>query len=269
MNKFLSLGILVGTLFIAGCSNSQNASNNTTAVSTPINIFEVKDLSAKNYPLENQQNTILSQDFQMKLNYSKDSIGVDVKNLSKKVIFINWSDATYIGLDGVSQRAFDLQQKDKGFYTKAIDAGLRPGDSASATLVPVKNLKVLFATSSSNQDIFIESNLFSKEIKNKKREYAELIIPVIVDGNKGSMIKVDILFGEGNVPKEFKDKTKKIIVATPKTTELKQIIVENEKLNAEIENKNELLKQLNEKVRLQEELRQKEMEIQLLMKKLK
>ncbi|MGL5230209.1 MAG: hypothetical protein ACRC8F_05250, partial [Cetobacterium sp.] len=134
------------------------------------------------------------------------------------------------------------------------------------------NLKVLFGSSASSQDIFIDKSLFEGE--KLTRDYAQMIIPINLDSKKGPIITPNIYFGNGVNSKEvhqlLQTKVNKKIVKsnTQEASELNNIKAENNKLSNEINNKDEIIKQLKEKARLKAELEKKELEIQELMKKL-
>lgn len=208
----------------------------------------------------------------MDVSFNKQEIKISIKNISKDVIFVNWSDAKYIGFNGKEQRLFNMKDKDKGFYTKALDFGLRPGEITEANLVPVDNLKILFGNSTTSQDIFINSSLFTNE--NMIKDYAQVIVPINLDSKKGPIITPHIYIGDSFESKEVKkllqEKSDKKMVEfnSVNTNQLKSIKNENEKLNNELSSKDEIIKQLKEKARLKAELEKKELEIQQLMKKL-
>lgn len=273
MKNLFFLGALLSTIAITGCTSTTSTKESNSIVKEQgVKIYGVKDTTLRDYPLILKNNEISTDKFTMNIIFNKDSIDVSIKNISKDVVFINWSDAKYIGFNGKEQRLFDINEKSKGFYTKALDFGLRPGESISAKLVPVDNLKVLFGSSTSSQDIFINKSLFEGE--NLVKDYAQIIIPINLDSKKGPIITPNIYFGNENSSKEvyqlLQTKVNKKIVKsnTQETLELKNIKVENNKLTNEINNKDEIIKQLKEKARLKAELEKKELEIQELMKKL-
>lgn len=273
MKNLFFLGALLSTIAITGCTSTISTKESNPIVKEQgIKIYGVKDTTLRDYPLVLKNNEISTDKFIMNITFNKDSIDVSIKNISKDVVFINWSDAKYIGFNGKEQRLFDINEKSKGFYTKALDFGLRPEESISAKLVPVDNLKVLFGSSASSQDIFINKSLFEGE--NLTKDYAQMIIPINLDSKKGPIIMPNIYFGNGNTSKEayqlLQTKVNKKIVKsnTQEISELKNIKAENNKLTNEISNKDEIIKQLKEKARLKAELEKKELEIQELMKKL-
>lgn len=273
MKNLFFLGALLSTVVITGCTPTTPIKENTFIVKEQgVKIYGVKDTTSRDYPLILKNNEISTDKFFMNISFNKDSIDVSIKNISKDVIFINWSDTKYIGFNGKEQRLFDMNEKSKGFYTKALDFGLRPGESTSAKLVPVDNLKVLFGSSASSQDIFIDKSLFEGE--KLTRDYAQMIIPINLDSKKGPIITPNIYFGNGVNSKEvhqlLQTKVNKKIVKsnTQEASELNNIKAENNKLSNEINNKDEIIKQLKEKARLKAELEKKELEIQELMKKL-
>ena len=273
MKNLFFLGALLSTIAITGCTSTISTKESNPIVKEQgIKIYGVKDTTLRDYPLVLKNNEISTDKFIMNITFNKDSIDVSIKNIFKDVVFINWSDAKYIGFNGKEQRLFDINEKSKGFYTKALDFGLRPEESISAKLVPVDNLKVLFGSSASSQDIFINKSLFEGE--NLTKDYAQMIIPINLDSKKGPIIMPNIYFGNGNTSKEayqlLQTKVNKKIVKsnTQEISELKNIKAENNKLTNEISNKDEIIKQLKEKARLKAELEKKELEIQELMKKL-
>lgn len=272
MKKLFFLGALLLALMITGCTSTTKKEGNVITKEQTIKVYGVKDTTSRDYPLTLNSDKISTDNFIMDITFDKESVEVNVKNISKNVIFINWSDAKYIGLDGKEQRLFDMNEKSKGFYTKALDSGLRPGEVKSAKLVPVNNLKVLFGSSTNSQDIFINKILFQDE--KLSRDYAQIIIPVNLDSKKGPVIVPNIYFGKNNTSKEVNQilqskVNKKIVNSSPQTaSELKSIKTENDRLTDEINNKNEIIKQLKEKAKLKAELEKKELEIQELMKKL-
>ncbi|MGL5278573.1 MAG: hypothetical protein ACRC8M_05740 [Cetobacterium sp.] len=273
MKNLFFLGALLSTIAITGCtSTTPTKESNSIVKEQGVKIYGVKDTTSRDYPLILKNNEISTDKFIMNIVFNKDSIDISIKNISKDVVFINWSGAKYIGFNGKEQRFFDMNEKSKGFYTKALDFGLRPGESTSAKLVPVDNLKVLFGSSANSQDIFINKSLFEGE--NLTKDYAQMIIPINLDSKKGPIITPNIYFGNGNSSKEvyqlLQTKVNKKIVKsnTQETSELKNIKAENNKLTDEISNKDEIIKQLKEKARLKAELEKKELEIQELMKKL-
>ena len=273
MKNLFFLGALLSTIAITGCTSTISTKESNPIVKEQgIKIYGVKDTTLRDYPLVLKNNEISTDKFIMNITFNKDSIDVSIKNISKDVVFINWSDAKYIVFNGKEQRLFDINEKSKGFYTKALDFGLRPEESISAKLVPVDNLKVLFGSSASSQDIFINKSLFEGE--NLTKDYAQMIIPINLDSKKGPIIMPNIYFGNGNTSKEayqlLQTKVNKKIVKsnTQEISELKNIKAENNKLTNEISNKDEIIKQLKEKARLKAELEKTELEIQELMKKL-
>lgn len=272
MKNLFFLGALLSTLMITGCTTAVKKTENPIPMEKTAKIYGVKDTTLRDYPLNLKGNQIESDKFIMDVTFNKQEIKVFIKNISKDVIFINWSDAKYIGFDGKEQRLFNMNEKDKGFYTKALDFGLRSGETTEASLVPVDNLKILFGNSTVSQDIFINLPLFANE--KILKDYAQVIIPINLDSKKGPIIVPNIYIGNSLESKEVKEllqekPNKKIVKPNSvSTTQLKTIKDENEKLSSEIDNKDELIKQLKEKTRLKAELEKKELEIQELMKKL-
>lgn len=272
MKNLFFLGALLSTLMITGCTVTPNKAENSIAMEKIAKIYGVKDTTLRDYPLNLEGNKIVSDKFIMDVSFNKQEIRISIKNISKDVIFVNWSDAKYIGFNGKEQRLFNMKDKDKGFYTKALDFGLRPGEIIEANLVPVDNLKILFGNSTTSQDIFINSSLFTNE--NMIKDYAQVIVPINLDSKKGPIITPHIYIGDSFESKEVKkllqEKSDKKIVEfnSVNTNQLKSIKNENEKLNNELSSKDEIIKQLKEKARLKAELEKKELEIQQLMKKL-
>ncbi|WP_448820987.1 hypothetical protein [Cetobacterium sp.] len=272
MKNLFFLGALLSTLMITGCTVTPNKAENSIAMEKIAKIYGVKDTTLRDYPLNLEGNKIVSDKFIMDVSFNKQEIKISIKNTSKDVIFVNWSDAKYIGFNGKEQRLFNMKDKDKGFYTKALDFGLRPGEITEANLVPVDNLKILFGNSTTSQDIFINSSLFTNE--NMIKDYAQVIVPINLDSKKGPIITPHIYIGDSFESKEVKkllqEKSDKKMVEfnSVNTNQLKSIKNENEKLNNELSSKDEIIKQLKEKARLKAELEKKELEIQQLMKKL-
>lgn len=272
MKNLFFLGALLSTLMITGCTVTPNKAENSIAMEKIVKIYGVKDTTLRDYPLNLEGNKIVSDKFIMDVSFNKQEIKISIKNISKDVIFVNWSDAKYIGFNGKEQRLFNMKDKDKGFYTKALDFGLRPGEITEANLVPVDNLKILFGNSTTSQDIFINSSLFTNE--NMIKDYAQVIVPINLDSKKGPIITPHIYIGDSFESKEVKkllqEKFDKKMVEfnSVNTNQLKSIKNENEKLNNELSSKDEIIKQLKEKARLKAELEKKELEIQQLMKKL-
>ncbi len=272
MKNLFFLGALLSTLMITGCTVTPNKAENSIAMEKIVKIYGVKDTTLRDYPLNLEGNKIVSDKFIMDISFNKQEIKISIKNISKDVIFVNWSDAKYIGFNGKEQRLFNMKDKDKGFYTKALDFGLRPGEITEANLVPVDNLKILFGNSTTSQDIFINSSLFTNE--NMIKDYAQVIVPINLDSKKGPIITPHIYIGDSFESKEVKkllqEKFDKKMVEfnSVNTNQLKSIKNENEKLNNELSSKDEIIKQLKEKARLKAELEKKELEIQQLMKKL-
>lgn len=272
MKNLFFLGALLSTLMITGCTVTPNKAENSIAMEKIAKIYGVKDTTLRDYPLNLEGNKIVSDKFIMDVSFNKQEIKISIKNISKDVIFVNWSDAKYIGFNGKEQRLFNMKDKDKGFYTKALDFGLRPGEITEANLVPVDNLKILFGNSTTSQDIFINSSLFTNE--NMIKDYAQVIVSINLDSKKGPIITPHIYIGDSFESKEVKkllqEKSDKKMVEfnSVNTNQLKSIKNENEKLNNELSSKDEIIKQLKEKARLKAELEKKELEIQQLMKKL-
>ncbi|MGL5580250.1 MAG: hypothetical protein ACRDCE_04725 [Cetobacterium sp.] len=273
MKNLFFLGAFLSVVLISGCSSSGiKSSNNISTTKNQVLVYGAKDTTLRDYPLITKGDKISSDKFNMDINFSEKTIDLTFENISKNVIFLNWADAKYVGFDGKEQRLFNLNQKDNGFYVKPIDSGVRPGEKIEVKLIPVNNLRVLFGNSTTSQEILIDKSLFSSEEESKK--YGQIVIPINLDSKKGPIIQSNIYFGKDIVPKEVSiildtKPSKKVVHSTPEVgLELKNIKNENTKLNSEIQNKEEILKQLREKARLKAELEKKELEIAELMKKL-
>ncbi|MGL5744050.1 MAG: hypothetical protein ACRCXX_02765 [Cetobacterium sp.] len=273
MKNLFFLGAFLSVVLISGCSSSGiKSSNNISTTKNQVLVYGAKDTTLRDYPLITKGDKISSDKFNMNINFSEKTIDLTFENISKNVIFLNWADAKYVGFDGKEQRLFNLNQKDNGFYVKPIDSGVRPGEKIEVKLIPVNNLRVLFGNSTTSQEILIDKSLFSSEEESKK--YGQIVIPINLDSKKGPIIQSNIYFGKDIVPKEVSiildtKPSKKVVHSTPEVElELKNIKNENTKLNSEIQNKEEILKQLREKARLKAELEKKELEIAELMKKL-
>lgn len=273
MKNLFFLGAFLSVVLISGCSSSGiKSSNNISTTKNQVLVYGAKDTTLRDYPLITKGDKISSDKFNMDINFSEKTIDLTFENISKNVIFLNWADAKYVGFDGKEQRLFNLNQKDNGFYVKPIDSGVRPGEKIEVKLIPVNNLRVLFGNSTTSQEILIDKSLFSSEEESKK--YGQIVIPINLDSKKGPIIQSNIYFGKDIVPKEVSiildtKPSKKVVHSTPEAElELKNIKNENTKLNSEIQNKEEILKQLREKARLKAELEKKELEIAELMKKL-
>lgn len=273
MKNLFFLAALFSTLLITGCtSTSEKKVENIKSSESKTIIYGVKDTTLRDYPLSLRENKVLSQKYTLDMKFNKETIDVSIINMSKDVLFVNWTDAKYIGFDGKEQRLFNMNEKDKGFYVKPINAGIRPGEVTVVKLVPINNLKAIFGSSTTSQEIFIDAHLFSNE--DMIKEFGTVIIPISLDSKKGPIVNNTIYFGKKEVSKEVEtilnSKPTKAVVQ-PKTnnsSELKTITTENSRLNNEINNKDEIIKGLKEKARLKAELQKKELEIQELMKKL-
>ncbi|MGL4672447.1 hypothetical protein [Cetobacterium sp.] len=273
MKNLFFLAALFSTLLITGCtSTSEKKVENIKSSESKTIIYGVKDTTLRDYPLSLRENKVLSQKYTLDMKFNKETIDVSIINMSKDVLFVNWTDAKYIGFDGKEQRLFNMNEKDKGFYVKPINAGIRPGEVTVVKLVPINNLKAIFGSSTTSQEIFIDAHLFSNE--DMIKEFGAVIIPISLDSKKGPIVNNTIYFGKKEVSKEVEtilnSKPTKAVVQ-PKTnnsSELKTITTENSRLNNEINNKDEIIKGLKEKARLKAELQKKELEIQELMKKL-
>ncbi|MGL4988788.1 MAG: hypothetical protein ACRC5F_06065, partial [Cetobacterium sp.] len=216
MKNMIFLGALLSALLISGCTATDSKLESKIIQKTKI--YGVKDTGTKDYKLSLTGNKVVSEKYNLDIEFKERWIDVSIENISKEVIFINWSDAKYIGFDGTEQRLFNLAQKDKGFYTKAMDSGIRPGQNVKVSLVPIKNLNVMFGSSTSSQEIFVEKALFSNEEREKK--YAEVVIPVSLNSRKGGVVNNTVYFGNEEVPKEVVTILEKKPV---KSVELKKI----------------------------------------------
>ncbi|MGL5126552.1 MAG: hypothetical protein ACRC0Y_07305 [Fusobacteriaceae bacterium] len=273
MKSLFVLAALFSTVLITGCTSIQEKeTENLKYVESKTLVYGVKDTTIRDYSLSLKENKILSQKFTMDIKFNKETIDTSIINTSKEVLFVNWSDAKYIGFDEKEQRLFNINEKDKGFYIKPIDLGIRPGESTVAKLVPINNIKAIFGSSTTSQEIFVDKVLFSNEERTK--DFGTIIIPISFNSKKGPIINSTIYFGKKESSKEVetilnKKPSKKIVHSKKDSSlDLKNIETENNRLNNEIRNKEEVLKQLKEKARLKAELEKKELEIQELMKKL-
>ena len=292
MRKALLTGVLGLSLLMGACT-----SIGTTAEQekTDINFYTANEKNHKNM-LEITGGEVTSEEFRMNLEFQDNMIKVAVTNTSDDVIIIDWDHARYTGLDGEEQRTFDMKQKDKGLYARQMATPLRPGQSYIAELVPVNNLHYTPGGSTGLGTIYIEKKLFVGEKAMKKQDYAKIVIPVTVGGvKKGKLQKYEVYFGEGDMPQSLGDtlyarnnsmKAAPVVVpeaaseaapvaaAPVKKSETPlevtapdalKIQDENALLEQEIQSKNELIQELNERARLKKELDEKQKEIDALM----
>jgi len=292
MRKALLTGVLGLSLLMGACT-----SIGTTAEQekTDINFYTANEKNHKNM-LEITGGEVTSEEFRMNLEFQDNMIKVAVTNTSDDVIIIDWDHARYTGLDGEEQRTFDMKQKDKGLYARQMATPLRPGQSYIAELVPVNNLHYTPGGSTGLGTIYIEKKLFVGEKAMKKQDYAKIVIPVTVGGvKKGKLQKYEVYFGEGDMPQSLGDTlyarnnsmTAAPVVAPEATSEAAPVAAapakksdtplevtapdalkiqdENALLEQEIQSKNELIQELNERARLKKELDEKQKEIDALM----
>ncbi|MGL6120082.1 MAG: hypothetical protein ACRC0V_06200, partial [Fusobacteriaceae bacterium] len=176
------------------------------------------------------------------------------KNKSDQLLTIDWNIAKYIGLDGKEFRAYDFKQKDRGWFESLTPAGIRPGDSYEGYVVPSSNLGSISGKGVTGGVIYINKDLFeknSKEMEMKKRDYAELVIPIMA-GNPNFGVSEDIIIYL------VEDETAKIVV------ELVKVEKENKNLEEKIKAKDQLLIFLQEQEMLKKQLAEKEAQIQKL-----
>lgn len=223
MKTLLLAGIISGTMFLSGCTAVSPQSNQPV----PMNSY----------------NRTVSLDYDINLTFYKNYIQADMKNNSDKLIFVDWSEIVYTGLDEVPQRAFDMNHKNEGIFAKAIDGGVRPSETLSAKFVPMNNLKVIFGSGSDTQTIFIESDLFKKEISKKKREYAELKIPVSVGGFQGYQADASFIFSPALIPEDAKS-----LIKLEEKQQLDKNVAEKEALLKQLQQKEAEIKRLKEQL---------------------
>ncbi len=292
MRKVLLTGVLGLSLLMGACT-----SIGTTAEQekTDINFYTANEKNNRDM-LELTEGEVTSEEFRMNLEFKENMIKVAITNTSEEVIVIDWDHVRYTGLDGEEQRTFDMKQKDKGLYTRQMATPLRPGQSYIAELVPVKNLHYTPGGSTGLGTIYIEKKLFVEEKTMKTQDYAKIVIPVTVGGvKKGKLQKYEVYFGEGDMPQSLGDtlyarnnsmtaapvvvpetasESAPVATAPAKKSEpllevtapdALKIQDENALLEQEIQSKNELIQELNERARLKKELEEKQKEIDALM----
>lgn len=275
MKKFTMLNLLAGLILMA-------------QVSEAAAIYNVENIvNGKKYQVTS--NEIKGENLDISYTFKKDMLVLKIKNNGDELVNIDWNEAKYIGLDGKESRAYDFKQKDRGWFETLTPAGIRPGDYYEAFLVPSSNLKSVPSSGVTGGVIYVSNDLFdpkSPEMKNRKNDYAQLIIPVVI-GKPHSGKSSDILITLGDkdsVTLKPATKTKVIPMApisntpvegaipTPvsKETEvqLQKVQEDNAKLQAEIKAREQLMNYLKEQEALKKQLADKDAEIQKLLKNL-
>ncbi|MGL5964229.1 MAG: hypothetical protein ACRCZ2_07540 [Fusobacteriaceae bacterium] len=219
--------------------------------------------------------TIEDSGVKIKYDFKDDMIVMKIENNSDKLITIDWNKAKYIGMDKKASRAYDFKQKNKGWFETLTPTSIRVNDYYEAYIVPSSNLKSIPSTGISGGNIYIAQKLFSadsEEIKDAKRGYAEIIIP-ITEGSPYSGVNRDIVLYVGdkeNVAIEEQPRVQvlpfKKIAPTSTSVNLEKVQEDNTKLKTEIESREKLLKYLKEQEILKKQLAEKELEIQKLLK---
>lgn len=256
MKKSLIFISLFSILLFNACTNSKKIS---TKNSQDITIFSVKE-NEKNLNFSN--NKIALSNLSMSLNVLENSFYVKITNTSNKVIFVDWAKSRYIGLDNEAQKIFDISQTQVGILGKQTTL-IKPNNSFEGKFVPFNNLLV---TKNDSVTEFIEpiiwgrTPLFEKELKNKTRNYSELIIPISFDGYNGKMNDFIFIIGD----KQHKSSVPNSEIS-PKTNKINVVSEENQILMDQIKQKENLIKILKEKEQLKLELELKEKEIKKLM----
>lgn len=270
MKKFLKIGVMATAICLV------------TATVEAAKIYEAKNLITGNM-LKVDSKSILDQGIKIEYTLKKDMIVMKINNVSDELITVEWNNAKYIGLDGKNSRAYDFKQKDRGWFERLTPAGIRPNDYYEAYIVPASNLKSVPASGITGGTIFIAQNLFDKksdEIKNRKKDYAEIIIPMS-QGAPYSGISRDIVIYLGDKEGvKIENKTAVTVIAPTKavvlpampeisteaTTKLQQVQKDNTNLKAEIEAREKLIQYLKEQEALKKQLAEKESEIEKLLK---
>lgn len=248
-------------------------------------IYEAKSLITGNI-LKVDSESIVDQGIKIDYTIKKDMIVMKITNTSDELITVDLNGAKYIGMDKKNSRAYDFKQKERGWFESLTPAGIRPNDYYEAHIVPSSNLKSIPSTGVTGGTIYIGQNLFSpesEEMKNAKRDYAEIIVP-IVQGAPYSGISRDIMIYLGdkeNIKIENRPAVQPVKTVAPTksavlppmpevshetTTKLQQVQEDNTKLKAEIEAREKLLQYLKEQEILKKQLAEKEAEIQKLLK---
>lgn len=292
------LGLILVLLAFGACNNSEIKKENTDVKLLKV---EEKGASSTIKILGNQATT---KDLRTDLRIQDNLFAINIENISENVIVIQWNKARYIGLDKKEQRIHDLKNRDSGIFQSEV-VSLKPGQSYSGDFVPVKNLKFMSQSQVNKEVIYGRNNLFSGEEKEKqRRDYAEIIIPVTVEGIDGITQTFTFYIGQGDFKNLMNDLEKDVnakrknlentqAVVTPKmattpaktvtptktlvlpampevspetTKKLQQIQEDNTNLKAEIEAREKLLQYLKEQEILKKQLAEKEAEIQKLLK---
>ncbi|MGL5950544.1 MAG: hypothetical protein ACRCZH_03905 [Cetobacterium sp.] len=237
-------------------------------------------------------NQATTKDLKTDLKIEDNLLKINVKNISESVVVIQWNKARYIGLDKEEQKIHDLKNKESGIFQSEV-VTLRPGQEYNGEFVPVKNLKFISQSQSNKEVVYGRKNLFNADEKEKqKRDYAEIVVPITVEGINGITQTFSFYIGQGdskllmnNLENEINSKKKTLIKNQPTvaptksavlppmpevshetTTKLQQVQEDNTKLKAEIEAREKLLQYLKEQEILKKQLAEKEAEIQKLLK---
>lgn len=284
MKKIL---ILSSVLLALGACNNREIKKEESNIKL-LKIEEKGTFSTVNV-LGNQATT---KDLKTDLVIEDNVLKINVENISEDVIVIQWNKARYIGLDKEEQKIHDLKNKESGIFQSEV-VTLRPGQSYNGDFVPVKNLKFLSQSQANKEVIYGRKDLFSGDEKGRqKRDYAEIVVPVTVEGVKGITQTFSFYIGQGDskslmsdLENEINSKKRTLIktqpavapiktvvlppipeVSTETVTKLQQVQEDNTKLKAEIEAREKLLQYLKEQEILKKQLAEKDAEIQKLLK---
>ncbi|MGL6169109.1 MAG: hypothetical protein ACRC0Y_12575, partial [Fusobacteriaceae bacterium] len=220
MKKFLKIIALVA-VFNMAIKNVEAAK-----------IFSAKSaITGKELKVSNS--SIIGEGIEIDYTLKKDMVVLKIKNKSDQLLTIDWNIAKYIGLDGKEFRAYDFKQKDRGWFESLTPAGIRPGDSYEGYVVPSSNLGSISGKGVTGGVIYINKYLFeknSKEMEMKKRDYAELVIPIMA-GNPHSGVSEDIIIYL------VEDETAKIVIVEEKSlkSEKKLEVVNKSEIKNETE----------------------------------
>ncbi|MGL4392237.1 MAG: hypothetical protein ACRCSK_02215 [Fusobacteriaceae bacterium] len=188
MKKIFLLALVFISINLASFSMSKKEFKSDLKIQ---NAFE-KD-SEKKFHIE--ANKISNIYFEMNFTFLKDRIIINVKNISNQAISIDWNKTRYVGLDEYDMRLYNFSQKDKGEFFSMMDSFIRPKKDVTVEVLPIRNMKFVGERIS-----VIEKNLFDEqsiEVKNKKLDFAKIIIPVkIGDSQKKLIINSHITFGK-------------------------------------------------------------------------
>lgn len=290
MKKILVLSTAL--LVLGACNNNEIKKEDSNIKLLKI---EEKGTSSQINVLGNEATT---KDLKTDLKIQDNLFAITIENISENVIVIQWNRAKYIGLDKKEQKMHDLKNRETGILQSEVMT-LRPGQRYSGEFVPLKNLKFLSQSQANKEVIYGRNNLFSGEEKEKqRRDYAEIVVPITVDGIDGVTQTFSFYIGQGDSKNLIKDlesdidtKQKKLTTTQPvvapirqitatktvvlpaipqvspeTTTQLQQVQEENTNLKAEIEAREKLLQYLKEQEALKKQLAEKEVEIQKLLK---